>query len=87
MNIEIQIWPYIHVNTQYTVRFVGYRIIYRSVTVRIPMSLRVSIESKLAPHWGRSFTLPITVYVSAMPLPPVGMTNSNGLNLFIGNNM
>ena len=87
MSIEIQIWPYIHVNTQYTVRFVGYRIIYRSITVRIPMSLRVSIESRPAPYWGRSFMLPITINASATPLPPVGMTNSNGLNLFIGNNM
>jgi len=87
MNIEIQIWPYIHVNTQYTVRFVGYRIIYQSITVRMPMSLRVSIESRPAPYWGRLFMLPVTVYISATPLPPVGMTNSNGLNLFIGNSL
>ena len=87
MNTEIQIWPYIHVNTQYTVRFVGYRIIYRSITVRIPTSLRVSIESRPAPYWGRPFMLPVTVYASVMPLPPVGMVNSDGLNLFIGNRL
>ena len=87
MNIEIQIWPYVHVNTQYTVRFVGYRIIYRSITIRIPMSLRVSIESRPAPYWGKSLMLPITVYTSVAPLPPVGMVNSDGLNLFIGNHL
>jgi len=87
MSIEIQIWPYIHVNTQYIVRFVGYRIIYRSITVRIPMSLKVSIESRPAPYWGKSFMLPVTVHVSVMPLPPVSMMNSDGLNLFIGNRL
>jgi hypothetical protein len=87
MNVEIQIWPYIHVNTQYIVRFVGYRIIYRSITVRIPVSLGVSVESRPAPYWGRSFMLQITAYASATLLPPVGMANSDGLNLFIGNSM
>ena len=84
MNIEIEIWPYVHINTQYIIRFVGYRIIYRSITIRIPISSKVTIESRPAPYLGKLFTLPITAHVSTMLLPPVGIVNSDGQNLFIG---
>lgn len=65
MNIEIQTWPYIHVNTNYTVRFVGYRIITRSVTGNLRIAITATYEF----------------------LPPTGLVNSEGLNLFIGNSI
>jgi hypothetical protein len=87
VSLEIQIWPYVQVNTSYTIRFVGYRLIYKSIIVRIPISVSLELESRPAPHWSRTFMATIVAVTSVMLMPPVGLINSEGNNLFIGNRL
>jgi hypothetical protein len=65
MSIEIQSWPYVEVKTNYTVRLVRYRVIYRGAASDLQISITATYEF----------------------LPPVGLVNSEGLNLFIGNDL
>jgi len=62
MSIEVQAWPNITTQTSYTVRLVGYRIIFKSATSDLQISITATYEF----------------------LPPVGLVNSEGINLFIG---
>jgi len=62
MSIEIQSWPYVEVKTNYTVRLVRYRVIYRGMASNLQIAVSATYEF----------------------LPPVGLVNSEGINLFIG---
>jgi hypothetical protein len=65
MSIEVQAWPSIAIQTSYTIRLVGYRIIYKSAASDLQISITATYEF----------------------LPPVGLVNSDGFNLFIGSHL
>jgi len=65
MSVELQAWPYVGVQSSYTVRLVRYRVIYRGITSTTQLLVSATYEF----------------------VPPVGLINSEGNNLFIGNSI